>query len=357
MKRWSVVWIAFLGIGCSPRPGSAPEQPAPAPPPYVGPAAQAPYVAPTPPVPPSPPAPPPPALVTCTRGEVVESFARSGDAAIGCMTGAGPAQRDCWRIDARGAVTPLPPSQWPAPDPGQPEGDGTPAVELGQTFVRAPAGLTVKIEPEDEGGIPQGTDPRTIEVCKADRCKRMKAPRPANPAVDSLRFLNVLPDGHTLVLGYSLTMAAERLELLDLDKPAAPPRLIPMPRQRCLLVLDELAGNLLVQTSDCANDGGDRVLMTRSGTRVANLGFQSRHTPYFSLGGNRWLFDSYYEGLVIWDVAKLQRVARAPRPPEKIAFHVAVLDGAIIELDAEGKLTRYDAALKPTPLGQIPRCP
>lgn len=183
------------------------------------------------------------------------------------------------------------------------------------------------------------TGPRTIEVCSAGRCKWLHAPRPAAAALSYLRLVNGLSDGHTLVLGYGITRTAERLEFHDLDKPNAPPRFLPIPKRQCAAVLDELRGNLLVQMSDCANASGERLLMTRAGIRVASLGIQAHDAPYLWLRGDRWLFESYPGGLAIWDVAKGRRLATDPLPPDKVTLHPAVIDGVLVKLDGEGKLS------------------
>lgn len=294
-------------------------------------------------------APPPAVAPTCTRGDDVDHFEPDGSTAIACFVNRRDKQRDCWRIEPTGAARPLPPAQWPAPGSGRAQGDRAPEVRMGDVLVHVPAPLKLKIDrPSEEA-------PPVIEVCNGSACKQLKLRPQKNILLQYLYSLTVLADGRTLLAGLGMgPTGAEAIERYDLDKPAAAPQRLKHPGQ-CGLILDVLAGNLLIQTSDCANAGGARVLMTPAGKLLANLGEFGTPQPYHALGGNRWLFEAY-AGYAIWDLATGKRIA-ATKDSDNYGTAAAVVNGSILTVDDEGKLFGHDAALKPKELGAVPRCP
>jgi hypothetical protein len=342
---WTWICVAIVGGACSKSP-AAPEKP---------PAKAAPAPAPATPAPPSanpkPPPTPPAAPVTCTSGDDIDYLAPSGTAAIACFVKRGGKQRDCWRIEPTGAVAALPPAQWPATGSAPEPADDTPETKIGETFVQSPVSHAVKIQ---DGASDE--EPPTIEVCAGGACKRLKLRQEKRPSLQFLHSLVVHPDGHTIFAGLGMgTTGAEAIDRYDLDKPAAAPQRLKFPN-RCAWILDVLAGNLLLQTSDCANLGGARVLMTPGGKQLANLGEFASHQSFHALGGNRWLFESY-AGLAIWDLATGKRVAAAKHSDDASPPTITIVNGAILAVELEGKITGYDAALKPKALGAVPRCP
>lgn len=358
----SLVWIAIACSACSKEDATSPGQPAPASAApssapsapsapeggggaaAAGPARPGAAAAATAPSAPAAPAPAP----SCTRGEYIESFEPSGGAGIACFIA--PAdQRDCWRIDAAGAVTALPPAQWPAPGRRLPPGDARPPMMIDGVQVRAPAPLQVKLD------VPYDA-PSTIEVCNGAACKRLKLRRQQRISLQQLHSVTVLDDGRTLFAGLGLMpTGAEAIDRYDLDHPAAAPQRLEHPGG-CAEILDVLAGNLLVQTTGCVNAGGDRVIVSPAGKHLANLHGYASDTPYYALGGNRWLFAGY-DGYAIWDFAKAKRIGVAKGETHAARLMAILAGGALVAVDGSGKIFAYDATLQPTPLGAVPRCP
>jgi len=227
-----------------------------------------------------------------------------------------------------------------------------PAVENGEVFVRAPAGVKVNVE-----AAPY-PDSATIEVCDGSACKRLKLRPQKEELLNVLRLVTVLPDRHTVLVGLGFEpRGADALERYDLEKPSAPPLRIPIPLKRqCGELLDVLGNNWLLQASVCMNTGAQRLLVTPTGAVIADLGTYTADSPYFALGNNRWLFQSY-DGLAIWDLAKGKRVAFAKRTTDSITHYVAVLGGKMVEVEREGTIVSWDASLGRRQLGAIPRCP
>jgi hypothetical protein len=286
--------------------------------------------------------------VTCTQGGIIDHFAPSGGAAVGCFATDSRRNKhaECWRIDATGSTSALPAAQWPAPGSGWDQGDRTPEQDIDSVRVQAPASLKVKID------MPPDLQPPTIEVCKDSSCKRVKLRPQKNASLSGVVSIAVLADHRTLYAGLGMGLTGvEVIERYDLDKPTAAPQQIKHPN-KCALILDELAGNVLVQTSDCANAGGDRLLMAPSGKVLANLGVFGSEAPFHALGNDHWLFQSN-DGLSIWNLATGKRVAITSKGVDR----VAVIGGSIVGLDRDGTITGFDAALTAKPLGAIPRCP
>jgi hypothetical protein len=296
------------------------------------------------------PAQPAPAPATCTHGGIIDHFAPSGGAAIACFATDSRRNQhgECWRIDATGATSALPAAQWPAPSSGWDKGDRTPEQDINDVRVQAPASLKVKIDMPPDGQSP------TIEVCSGSSCKRVKLRPQKKPSLSGVVSVAVLADHRTLYAGLGMGLTGvEVIERYDLDMPTAVPQQFKHPNQ-CALILDELAGNVLVQTSDCANAGGDRLLMAPSGKVLANLGVFASEAPFHALGNDRWLFQSN-QGLSIWNLATGKRVAITS--DDGFDRRIAVIGGSIVALDRDGTITGFDAALKAKPLGAIPRCP
>ncbi len=284
----------------------------------------------------------------CTRGERVDHFERSGDAAIACFRK--DQVRDCWRIDAGGSASALPEEEWP---PFQEFvsslGDRRMPQTVGTHLVHAPASFGVKIWVDDPSAM---QSPENVEVCKDKTCKRIKL-RVHPIGLDMLNDVTVLDDHRTLFARFGIP-AGRLLERYDLDRPSAAPQRIAFPGG-CAEILDVLAGNVLVQMTGCNYASGHRLLMTPAGKFVANLRDYPASSPFYALGGDRWLFERFPGELAIWDLAKRKRLAAVTE--ERPGRHVIVIGGSIVAVDPDGKITGYDAALAQKPLGAIPRCP
>ena len=230
----------------------------------------------------------------CTSGSRLDAVVRTGETAIVCDDGN---ERACWRIDAKGLISVASKADWPAVaelkgDRGRPE-----AVKTDYVDVSAPAGIKVTVSGEAPAQV--------IEVCKGERCRKL---RPKQRKIDDVMSVTVMGDGHSVFVGIGVGLVApEQLLRFDLDNPGAG-----RPLARCASVIDELGGNALIQKTDCANYGGSRMLVTPAGKILGIVGESfGSDSPWFNVGGNRWLFYGY-NTFTVWDVAKGTQLASVP---------------------------------------------
>jgi hypothetical protein len=288
----------------------------------------------------------------CATGKFVEQFVKTtADSGVACVASERGRDRSCWRVDAKGAVSALPDKQWPAANPSRmAKGDRVEPVAVDQVPVRVPAGMTVKIVNEYD-------KPATVDVCEGASCKHvvLRAQAKERTSLQAVYSVTVLSDKRTMYVGLGLgTTAAEALEKYDLDKPKqAPQKMSYSGTNGCAEILDVIGGNLLVQTTDCANAGGTRLLVTPAGKQLAKLGEYSSDAPFFALGGDRYLFLPFGHA-EIWDAAKAKRIAKQPGEDNDMGA-VAVLGDRIVAVESEA-IVVYDTALKATKLPGVPRC-
>lgn len=289
---------------------------------------------------------------TCAGGERIERFDRSasGSDAVACFSGWRGGDRSCWRVDAKGTVTALPEKQWPAAEPAHVNrGDRPQPVVIDNVPTYLPAKLTAKLSNEYD-------QPATVDICEGNACRhvQLRAQKKERTSLQAMYSITVLPDRRTMYVGLGLgTTAAEALERYDLDNPKVTPQKLAVGASACADILDTIGGNMIVQITDCANAGGDRVIMTTTGKRLAKIDSSATDAPYYALGGERTLFVGFH-GMAIWDIAKAKQLVAIGE--DAMPEAVAVLGERIFGLSRSGELTAYDTALKPTKLAGIPRC-
>ena len=211
-------------------------------------------------------------------------------------------RRQCWQIDAHSHITVAPLDSWPSAAAHLTGDHAGPVRSEGNVEVIAPDGVSVDVRQGDDSF-------ETIDVCTNGVCKQLRPKQRKN--LDDVRAVTLLGDGHTVFVGQGVAAAAaEHLVRYDLAHPGAGTEVA-----KCAEVLDIVAGNLVIQQTDCANMGGPRLLVSPGGKRLATLGkFFSTSAPNFAVGGTRWLLVGY-QGFSVWDLANGKQLASLPDCP------------------------------------------
>jgi hypothetical protein len=284
----------------------------------------------------------------CAAGQGVELVEKSGGAMTVCFGTYKGKERSCWKVDTKGAATVIPEKQWPAARGTLYATGGDKLVPsiVDNINIIAPPKLTVKVSNEWE-------KPATVDVCEGSACKHvvLRAQPKERTSLHSVFSVTVLPDKKTMWVGLGLgTQGAEALERYDLDSPKAPPKLaVP----QCSEIIGLGGGNMLVQTTDCANSGGERMIFTPTGRMLTKVGNTASASPIYNIGGERFVLASH-TGASVWDMTSGRRLAQLPGEDRDLSAAAAFGD-KLLAVEHDGALWSYDA-LKPTKVGSIPRC-
>jgi hypothetical protein len=286
----------------------------------------------------------------CAGGQSIELVEKSGAGMTVCFATYKGKDRSCWKVDAKGVATAMPEKQWPATTGTMypTGGDRLMPTVVDNINILVPPKLTVKVSNEYE-------QPATVDVCEGSACKHvvLRAQKKERTSLHAVFSVTVLPDKKTMWVGVGLgTQGAESLERYDLDSPRTPPTKLAVPQ--CSEIIGLGGGNMLVQTTDCANAGGERMIFTQAGRMLTKAGYAASGSPFYNLGGDRVLLASH-QGAAVWDMASGRRLAQLPGEDRDLSAAV-VLGDKVLAVEYTGEVWSYDAALKPTKVGSIPRC-
>jgi hypothetical protein len=294
---------------------------------------------------------PSPGATPCAAGQSVERVEKAGpDALVACFATYKSKDRSCWKFDTKGTASLLPEKQWPAPSDKihAIAGDQLTSVDVDNVKVVAPPKMTVKVSNEWE-------KPATVEVCEGTACRKvtLRAQKKDRTSLHVVWSVTVLPDKKSLWVGLGIsTPGAESLERYDLDNPKAPATKLAVPQ--CAEIIGLAGGNMLVQTTDCANAGGERMITTPAGRMLTKVGYASSAAPFYKLSGER-IVVAHHDGSAVWDMTSGRRLAQLPGEDRDLSAGV-VLGDKVVAVEYTGDVYSYDASLKPIKLGSIPRC-
>ena len=245
--------------------------------------------------------------------------------------------KHCIAIDREGAATLLP---------------DEPVVETNEDFeLIAPPGWTAKKIEDDEARIVG------VEVCKDGACTKIPLALKKDMDLDDmLAAVAISTDGKTVAIDRGMSsMSKSRLELHTITPPKLV-REISIPKDNCTNVAG-LAGDyfFLQGIYDCVNLGGSRALASSDGKiKKVFPGMASTSSVFKHVGGTKWLI-GMQEGVEVWDVATMKRVAKNDELWGGTDIGVTD-DHVLLTVDHDGKVTRYDADLKVLGTAQIATC-
>ena len=213
----------------------------------------------------------------------------------------------------------------------------------------APRGWTAKKVEDDEQNIVG------VEVCKDGACTKLTLPKKQDFDLDGmLATVAIAPDGKTVAIDRGMSnMSKSRLELHTI----APPKLvreISIPKDNCTNVAGFAGDYYFLQgIYDCVNLGGSRALASSDGKiKKVFEGMASTSAPFKHLGGTKYMI-GMQEGVEVWDVATMKRVAKNP----DLGGDIGVTDDhVLLTVDRDGKVTRYDTDLKVLGTTQVATC-
>lgn len=243
--------------------------------------------------------------------------------------------KHCIAIDSQGAPSRLP---------------DEPVVETNEDFeLIAPAGWTAKKIEDDEAHIVG------VELCKAGTCTKVPLALKKDMDLDDmLASVAIAPGGKTVAVDRGMsTMSRSRVELHTL----APPRFVrelSIPHDDCTNVAGFAGDYYFLQgIADCVNLGGSRALASADGKiKKVWSGMAATSAVFKNVGGTKWLI-GLQDGVEVWDVATMKRVAKNP---DLYGDFGVTDDHVLLTVDRDGKVTRYDAGLQVLGTSQVATC-
>lgn len=267
------------------------------------------------------------ALATCSDGDLFAGARISATDARFCVEGDG--KRSCWRVELGGAAAGAGTGAGAGAGPGgiTAVADLGPVGAVGEVDVPALAGSVSEVgapKPAagaaDQPGWSATFEGEVVKVCGPAGCQPLALQPPLADGDDRTGVQQVAISKSGARVAVSRGVETVTPTVLELYDRAAGKKLGAVRARTLCAHLDDFIGETAVLTEwDCANQGGDHLLISPAGKLVARVeGMYPHGATNVQVDGDRWAFLSY-EAIALHDIASGKRLAVLSNPEAHVA--------------------------------------